>query len=706
MNLTFIGSFRLVILFSILTVTENKLFAQSADADQPFGFISKESAARQIELEKRFDSELSRNDMDQWMKRLTAFPTHVGAPHNKSNVIFIDSLFKSWGFDSEIKEYYVLFPTPKVRVLDLIAPKKYSAVLTEKIIATDPYTAQTEMQLPPYNAYSPDGDVTGQLIYVNYGLKEDYETLKAMGISVKGKIVIARYGKSWRGVKPKLAYEHGAIGCIIYSDPFGDGYYKGGVYPEGPFKNRYAVERGSVLDWPIQTGDPSTPGYASTKKAPRVSLEESGNMPKIPVIPISYHDAEPLLKALGGEVAPDSWQGALPIAYRIGSGQATVRLKVQFNWDIVPVYNVIAKLRGKYNPDEWVLRGNHHDAWVNGATDPVSGLVAMMGEAQSIGRLVSQGWTPNRTIVYCIWDGEEPALLGSTEWAEDYATTLEKNAVIYINTDNNTRGLLYAGGSPSLEKFFSQIAFSVKDPDRNISVGKRRSTSGFRLGALGTGSDYTPFYQHLGIATLNMGFRGEGAGGEYHTIYDNYTVFKRFKDPEFKYAKALSQVAGRTVLRMANADFLPFEFTPLYRNISTYSSQLKKLGGNFDFHPLDNALNSLKNSVAAYSTFLKKVLPDLSESEISALSSMVFRSERYLTDSVGLPGQEWYKNLLYAPGLYTGYGAKTIPGVRQAIERQAGVSIVNREIERVSNVIIRYSAFIDELISGKRGERN
>lgn len=714
-----------------------------SESDSMRGFTASGSRLQQA-LETRFDAALSISRMDAWMKRLSARPHHVGSPYDKSNVLFIDSLFRTWGFNTRIDTYYVLFPTPKLRSLELIAPTFYRAVLMEKVIPGDPYTAQTSGQLPPYNAYSADGDVTGELIFVNYGLPQDYDALARMGISAKGKIVLVKYGQSWRGIKAKVAYEHGAIGCIIYSDPKDDGYYEGDTYPDGPYKNPYAVQRGSVLDMPVYPGDPLTPGYAATKNARHLEIRDAPTIMKIPVLPISYHDAAPLLAALTGPTVPEKWRGALPLTYHTGPGPAVVHLKLAFNWDIKPIYDVIATLRGAHYPDEWILRGNHEDAWVNGAADPVSGLVAELGEARSIARLVQGGWKPGRTIVYCVWDGEEPGLLGSTEWVEDHQEELRKKVVAYINSDNNGRGFLFAGGSHTLEQFFTQIAFSVADPEKGISVAKRRLEASslydhrpmgtFRLQALGSGSDYSPFLQHLGIASLNLGFGGEDGDGAYHTMYDDYIFFKKYKDPGLRYERALAAVAGRAVLRLADAEILPFGFQHFYQTVDRYAGEVKQLAADqrekarlqrrlfedsvyfladdpqkpltgpkplapvpfFNFAPLDNALSTLRQSAARYEKAFQTLEQNPDKTAIDRLNSLVFRSERYLIFPGGLPGRPWYRHLIYAPGLYTGYGVKTLPGIREAVE-QHHYGETDPQILLVSETLEKFSNFVDSL---------
>jgi N-acetylated-alpha-linked acidic dipeptidase len=693
-----------------------------AQTKKIIGFSEKNVPA-QLTTESTFDKNLSKENIGENIKRLSAKPHHISSPGSKENAEYILSQFKKWGWDAEIETFHVLFPTPKTRLLEMTSPTSYKALLKEPALKEDETSGQSG-QLPTYNAWSADGDVNAELIFVNYGLPQDYEVLARIGIDVKGKIVIAKYGHSWRGIKPKVAQEHGAIGCIIYSDPMDDGYFQGDVYPKGSFKNEYGVQRGSVMDMVIYPGDPLTPGIGATEKAKRLDRLEAPNLLKIPVLPISYHDAKPLLEALDGPVAPNNWHGGLPFAYHIGPGKTKVHLKVAFNWDIVPCYDVVAKIRGAKFPDEWVIRGNHQDAWVNGAADPISGLSAMLEEAKSIGLMISTGWKPDRTIVYCAWDGEEPGLLGSTEWLETHQKELQEKAVVYINSDGNERGFLGAEGSHSLEPLMDEIAKSVIDPQTNVSIFERRKSHDaimatsteakrkildekeLKLGAMGSGSDYSSFIQHAGIPALNLGFGGEGNGGEYHSIYDSYDNYVKFKDPGFQYGVTLAQTAGHAVLRMANADLLPFDFTHLYHTINEYSNDLISLlqktrestevenqmitsGGYavgedptkkmimpvvkpgvpyLDFSSLQNALESLKKSADTLKVIFQNKLKTNSQSV--AFNKSLYQAEQQLLTETGLPRRGWYKHTLYAPGFYTGYGVKTMPGIREAIEQR------------------------------------
>ncbi|MEO6405508.1 MAG: M28 family peptidase, partial [Ferruginibacter sp.] len=431
--------------------------------------FNKTAVDAQVIAEKKFDANLSASNVGQYIKEMSAVPHHVGSPGGKSNAEYILNKFRSWGYDATIENFYVLFPTPKTRVLEMTGTRYFKASLKEPALKEDATSGQESTQLPVYNCWSADGDVTAELVFVNYGVPADYDKLARMGVDVKGKIVIAKYGQSWRGIKPKVAQEHGAIGCIIYSDPKEDGYFQGDVYPKGPYRPEFGAQRGSVEDMPIYPGDPLTPGVGATKDASRLDKKDAANLLKIPVIPISYGDAKPFLESLEGPVVPAEWRGALPITYHVGPSRNKVHLKLDFDWQIRPLYNVVAKLKGSDFPDEWVIRGNHHDAWVNGASDPLSGQAAMMEEARSIGEMAKAGWKPKRTIMYCAWDGEEPGLLGSTEWVEFHEKELQQKAVLYINSDNNGRGFLGAGGSQALEPAFTEIIKEINDPEKNVS---------------------------------------------------------------------------------------------------------------------------------------------------------------------------------------------------------------------------------------------
>ena len=722
----------------------------AAPAGDPPGLrgYSPEAAAQQREWETKFRALPNASAIGGYVKRLSARPHHVGSPYDKDNAQWILGKFKEWGIPAEIETFHVLFPTPTDRAVELVEPTRFTAKLQEPTVPQDPTSNQHDEQLPTYNAYSIDGDVTAPLVYVNYGIPDDYDQLDRLGVSVKGAIVIARYGGSWRGIKPKVAAEHGAVGCIIYSDPRDDGYFMGEVFPQGAWRNRDGAQRGSVMDMPLYPGDPLTPGIGATANAKRVELKNAQTITKIPVLPISYGDAQPLLEALGGRVAPLNWRGALPLTYHVGPGPAKVHLKVKSSWDIKPIYNVIARIAGSTYPDEWILRGNHHDAWVNGAEDPVSGVSALLEEARAFSELRKQGWKPKRTIVYCVWDGEEEGLLGSTEWAEEHAAELQRHAAVYINSDGNGRGYLSMSGSHSLEKFINGVAREINDPETNVTAWKRdqlhrvsragsaearqdaRQRPDLRIEALGSGSDYTVFVDHLGIASLNLGFGGEDGGGIYHSIYDDYYWYTRFSDGDFVYGRALAQTIGSAVLRLAGAEVLPYDFSNLAETVNRYVDELQKLWKStadgikernreieegvfratsdprhpllppaaeavppfLNFAPLENGAAALTKSADRYEKALAKA--SLAGRNVTSLNAKLIQMERGLTDPQGLPRRPWFQHQLYAPGFYTGYGVKTIPAVREAIEQKQWAE-AETQIARVGKVLQNEARMID-----------
>jgi N-acetylated-alpha-linked acidic dipeptidase len=725
----------------------------ASDETMLTGYSARSSQAER-DWETKFRAIPDTNNLREYMKRMSARPHHVGSPYDKDNAEWILAHFKEWGLDAHIETFDVLFPTPKVRLLEMVEPTKFTAKLEEPAIAADPTSSQKAEQLPTYNAYSPDGDITAPLVFVNYGLPEDYEKLDRLGVSVKGAIVIAKYYHSWRGVKPKVAAEHGAIGCLIYSEPQDDGYTRDVVFPDGPMRNSNGVQRGSVMDFASASpGDPLTPGVGATKDAKRLSVKEAKSIAKIPVLPISYGDAQPLLAALKGPMAPDEWRGSLPIPYHVGPGLAKVHLKLAFNWDLKPVYDVIAKIPGSVAPDEWIIRGNHHDAWVNGAEDPVSGQAPLLEEARALGMLLKQGWKPRRSIIYAAWDGEEPMLLGSTEWVEAHADELRQHAAVYINTDGNDRGLFAMGGSHTLEQFINGVAHDINDPETKMSVWERehlseiaqaksaedhkelRDRSDMRIEALGSGTDFTGFLDHLGIASLNLGYGGEDEQGIYHSIYDDFYWYTHFSDTDFVYGRALSQSIGTAVIRLADAEVLPYDFVDFADTVKKYTKELKKLlsdkqdeirernqeveegvfKATFDprrptvapqheevpphinFAPLDNAGEMLTRSAERYRKALTKKQSMLGDDQIAmltALNGKLIQSERTLTNEDGLPRRSWYRHLLYAPGVYSGYGVKTVPGVREGIE-QKRYEEAEREIVRVAKALENEAAVID-----------
>ncbi|HET9995486.1 MAG TPA: transferrin receptor-like dimerization domain-containing protein [Candidatus Acidoferrum sp.] len=701
-----------------------------ADEQPLFGY-SAASSRTERQWEEKLRGIPSPENLRSYMQLLSAHPHHVGSPYDKDNAEWLASKFKEFGLDTHIEQFDVLFPTPKERLVELVeGGPKFVAKLQEPALPQDPTSNQQSEQLPTYNAYSIDGDVTASLVYVNYGVPEDYEQLERLGISVKGKIVIARYFHSWRGIKPKVAAEHGAVGCLIYSDPHEDGFVQGDTFPNGPYRPLDGVQRGSVADMPTYPGDPLTPGVGATKDAKRLKIEDAPTITKIPVLPISYADAQPLLAALTGPVAPENWRGGLGLTYHVGPGPATVHLKVKSNWKTEPIYDVIGKIPGSTFPDEWVIRGNHHDGWVNGAEDPISGQVAILEEARALGELLKSGWKPKRTIIYCAWDGEEPGLLGSTEFAEQHYDELRAHAVAYINSDSNGRGYFEVEGSHTLEKFTNDVARDITDPETKLSVWKRsqlheiataksaeqreeiRKRADLRIPALGSGSDYTAFLQHDGVASLNIGFGGEDGGGIYHSIYDDFYWYTHFSDTDFVYGRALAQTGGTAVMRLADAELLPFEFGNFADTVQSYLKELKTLSQKFsddirernreieegvvqatndpkhplvappveivpphlNFATLENAADVLNRSAADYRKAFEQANANggtaLASASLAEVNKMLISSERKLTNTEGLPNRPWFKHQLYAPGYYTGYAVKTMPAIREAIEQK------------------------------------
>lgn len=721
----------------------------------PLPGYSAGAAATEREWEAKFRALPSTDNLREDMRRLSARPHNVGSPYDKDNAEWILSQFKGWGLDAAIETFWVLFPTPKERALELVEPTQFTAKLQEPPVAGDPTSNQQAEQLPTYNAYSIDGDVTAPLVYVNQGVRADYEELARLGVSVKGAIVIARYGGAWRGIKPKVAAEHGAVGCIIYSDPKDDGYGAGDVFPGGAYRPEDGVQRGAVTDTTYE-GDPLTPGWGATKDAKRLPIKGNPLITKIPVLPISYGDALPLLKAIGGQTVPRDWRGGLPITYHVGPGPAKVHLKVAFNWDIKPVYDVIARIPGSEFPDQWVIRGNHHDAWVNGAEDPISGQVALLEEARSMGELLKQGWRPKRTIIFCAWDGEEPGLLGSAEWVETHQDELRKKAVMYVNSDSNGRGFLGIEGSHTLEHFINGVAKDVKDPETDLTVWKRdqlaeigrassesekrelRSGGDLPIEALGSGSDYTPFLDFCGIASINLGFYGESGGGIYHSIYDDFYWYTHYGDPEFVYGRALSQTAGTALMRMADAEMLPFHFKNFAATVHGYVGEVKGLlkteqekieetnreldEGVFaaindprkpmmpparkavppyiNFAPLENADARLTESTGRFTKALAAAQAggslNVDAQKLAAINGLLMESERKLTTPQGLPGRPWFKHQIYAPGAYTGYGVKTLPAIREAMEQEDWKQ-AEEQVPVVAKVLEDEAALIDQV---------
>ena len=723
-----------------------------------FGASAHARPIDQKAVEAAFDTGVSSADQLEWLKVMSSAPNHVGSPHDKANADYMLGLFKSWGWDAHIETFHVLYPTPISTTVELVAPEHIALGGQEPPVPGDDTSANGANALPPYVAYQGDGDVTADLVYVNFGMPEDYKALERRGIDVKGKIVIARYGVGWRGLKPLLAQWHGAAGCIIYSDPAQDGYGQDDVYPKGGMRPPFAVQRGSVMDMPVYPGDPLTPGIGATTDAKRLTRAEAQTILKIPVLPMSYGDASKLLGRLGGPRVPTGWQGSLPFTYHTGGdGQTKVHLAVKSDWSLKPIYNVIATIKGATLPDQWVIRGNHHDGWVMGASDPLSGNVAMMSEMKAIGGLLKQGWRPARTIVYASWDGEEPALLGSTEWAEQHADELKRKAVIYVNSDSNGRGVFNGSGSHDFQHLVNQAMADVADPETGATVAQR-ARAAIRVGAyegaktderdlaaaesgndlpldpLGSGSDYSAYLQHLGLPALDLGFGGEDAsGGVYHSLYDSFHHMTTFDDPGLKYGAALSKVAGRVILRIADADTPTMRFGDFADTVGVYLDEVSKLADqrrekdrkfealgrddafrlasdplkpvaapapetatpHIELASLADAVDHLKKAAHAFDTSYADKGAKLDPARRAKLNGLLRDIDQSLIDERGLPGRPWYKNMIYAPGRLTGYGAKTLPGVREAIEDRR-FDDANLYAARTAKVIENYAGRLDQ----------
>jgi len=715
-------------------------------------FWSVNAQAQPPGLLTQFDNQLNVKDQTDWLRLLSAEPNQVGSPHDKFVADWIVKQFKSWGWDTRVETFQVLYPTPISESLEM---GDFKARLTEKPIPGDSTANFKNYELPAYLAYQGDGDVTAPLVYVNYGTEADYRELALEGVSVEGKIVIARYGAVWRGVKPLLAARHGAIGCIIYSDPADDGYAAGDAYPAGPMRPPQGIQRGSAMDMMQYPGDPLTPGIPATANAKRLTRETAPSVLKIPALPISYADAQVLLSAMDGPVAPKNWRGALPITYRIGPGTKAVHLMVKSNWDLKPVYDVIATIKGSQYPDQWVVRGNHHDGWVAGASDPESGQVALLDEARAIGGLLKTGWRPKRTIVYTSWDGEEPMLLGSTEWVEQHMDDLKRKAVIYINTDGNSRGFMRASGSQDLGAFVTGVARGITDPTANVSIAERSRDrlltnasrpdagaeikaaakaasspdSNLPVGAAGSGSDYSGFLDHAGVTTLDIGFGGEGeGGGVYHSAYDTFEHHTNFDDPGLVYGKVLAEMVGHSVIAAADAD-MPLQAPKDFADyMKSYATRVEKLADDaraaadqqkallaanayqvvdgdmkgtpvpraavpaFDFKPLDAAVATLTSSADKYA---KAAGGNLSPEHKKKAMAIMRDIDATLLDETGLPGRPWYRNMIYAPGRYIGYGVTTMPGITEAITEER-FDDVPRYIGMTAAVLKAYAAKLDQ----------
>ena len=695
---------------------------------RPIRGFPDDAVAAQRQREEQFRKIPDAARLKEYMEAMAGEPHVAGQPSSKKVADYALAKFRSFGLDAKLEEFEAMMPWPIETTVELVAPEKYVLRVKEPVLPEDPDSGD---QTPLYNAYSGDGNVTGEVVYVNYGMPADYEKLKELGVDVKGKIVIARYGAGWRGIKPKVAYEHGAIGCLIYSDPKDDGYYAGDVYPAGPYRPEFGAQRGSVMDMPVHAGDPLTPGWGSEAGGRKNRIEDSQTILKIPVLPISYGDAAPILRQLKGKVVPNEWKGALPFTYHVGPGPAQVHMNLRFEWKNRPLYNVVARIPGTTRPDEWIIFGNHHDAWVSGADDPISGASSLMETARGLGELLKTGWRPSRTIVIALWDGEEWGLLGSTEWAEKHDAELKQKAAVYINTDGTGKGWLNTGGSHGLQQLMGEVAKDVMDPRTGKPVfdeARRRAIlaepeadrkaaeadPSLRLSPLGSGSDFTPFLQHLTLSALNVGFGGESPGGVYHSAYDTIKWYQTYSDTDYSYGRTLSQLTGTLVLRLADAPVLPFQFTDTADTLLRYVGELEKLAetkkdSKVDMRPVRNAVEALKvagqNFEKAYASVGKANSQSLlSRKELQQLNKLLLTSEQKLGNSDGLPRRDWFKHQIYAPGFYTGYGVKTMPQIREGLEEgrfteaQGGVRTVSSAVNALAAQVNEATRALEQVV--------
>jgi N-acetylated-alpha-linked acidic dipeptidase len=708
--------------------------SQNNRTDAALDGFTPEESARQRRLEEQFNAVPSAASARAHLKLLTAEPHVAGTREDYATALYVRDQLRSYGLTADLEEYQVLLPYPKQpSIVELLAPRRARLKVQEPALSLDP-TSSSRKIIPLFNGYSAAGDVSAQLVYVNYGLPNDYEALKKVGVDVRGRIAIARYGSSFRGVKAKVAEQHGAVGLIIYSDPADDGYMQGDVYPKGPWRPDQSAQRGSVEYLFEYPGDPLTPGRPSIEGTPRIKMEEATNLPHIPVQPISYGDASLLLAPLEGPLRPKGFQGGLPFAYHVGGNDVVrVRLKTEMDYAVRTIWNVTARIEGGEERDRLVILGNHRDAWTFGAVDPNSGTTAMLEVGKGLGQLLKTGWKPRRTILLCSWDGEEYGLIGSTEWAEQHAEELKKNAVAYLNMDSAVSGAYFNASSvPSLWKLIRAVTRDVRDPKTgktlyqawqersrqstpeaeltDPSTGTDTKIAEARISALGSGSDYTPFLQHLGIASLDMSFSGEY--GVYHSAYDSFYWMSKFGDPTFQYHVAAAQVWGTIALRLSDASGLPFDYTDYAAQLQEFlietqrAATRRKLADSFDAKALEEAIEELEEEAERIDKRRRETMQEVERSRVQAndshpravarlrrINDALVEAERALTDEQGLRGRAWYKHQIYAPGYYTGYAAQPLPDLLQAIDdrsapnaRDASLRIA-RAIRRAADVL-------------------
>jgi N-acetylated-alpha-linked acidic dipeptidase len=656
------------------------------------------------------------------LRHLTSQPHLAGTEASHQVAEWLRDQYQGFGFDAEIVTYSVWMALPREVKLELVAPSKKALGTPEQPVEVDKDTAD-HRAVTAFNTYSPSGEVTAPVVYVNYGTPEDYAELDSLGLRVEGKIVIARYGHNYRGIKSKLAEERKAAGLIIFSDPADDGYMAGDVFPRGPWRPMSAIQRGSVLYTESYPGDPLTPGIGATPNAKRIAPSDATNLPHIPTMPINAQDAWAILEHLGGPHVPRNWQGGLPFTYHVGPGKSEVHMKLAMDFQQRPIYDVIAKLHGTED-DQWVLLGNHHDAWIFGAADPGSGTAVMLETARALGELARGGWKPRRTILMCQWDGEEPGLLGSTEWVEANRAELQAKAVAYINTDVGVTGPNFgAAATPSLKELVRDVAREVRDPQAGRSVydmwrehssQKKSAPTGTArpelkaetpgetpVGALGAGSDFCPFFDFAGIPSMDVGFNGDY--GVYHSLYDDFYWMKQFGDPTFVYHATLARILGTVALRLDEADVLPFDYsayaTEIARMTSDVAARVREPKGTeaSDLKAISEAADQLTVSASRSSVALRAISPAmLSPTTHRELNRALASVEQSLLVPEGLAGRPWYKHTIFAPGSYAGYAAEVMPGVNEALDRNDPATF-HREANALATALARAAVRLDEV---------
>ena len=691
------------LLLTLLVLPWTVMTQGPADALLGFTPASRDS---QLKGERVFLDTVTPANARRWLAALTEEPHVAGTAAEKKVADYVLARFKEFGLDAELVRYDVFLNHPKHVSLKLMSPVEEELKLIEEPYDVDK-DSSPEGMFPAFHGYGASGKADAQVVYVNYGSPGDFQRLAGLGISVAGKIALVRYGGAFRGLKVKEAQDRGAVGVLIYSDPEDDGYAAGDVYPDGPMRPESAIQRGSVLFLSHVPGDPSTPGWPSTQGAKRLTRAEMQNVPKIPSLPISYAEATKILRRLGGPRVPDEWQGGLPFSYHVGPGAARVAMDVQMDEGLKPIYNVVARVRGSVEPEKQVILGNHRDAWTHGAVDPNSGTAAQIEVARALGAAIKSGWSPKRTIVLASWDAEEYGLVGSTEWAEEHAADLQKNAIAYLNLDVAVTGPdLNMGGTPSLLALAQQVAREVPDPKRGGSVGgnwesrqrgtwttatpvdlnaKEDATFFARLAPLGSGSDYTVFLDHLGIPSFDFGF--SGGYGVYHSVYDNFRWMEKYGDPEFLYHAAAARLWGLMAMRLANADVLPLRFSTYTRDLQVDLDNLRRdairrartqvdasSGAKAPITPQFNevltAMQQLAAAGAAADAAAETAVKSGDAATLRRVNDQLMQVERTLLDPKGLPNRPWFRHVLIAPGLTTGYAPWPFPGLQQAVEER------------------------------------